>query len=260
MIKAMYTAASGMQAQQTEVDVIAHNLANVNTNGYKRSQTNFEDLLYLQLRAPGTPAGGQGSSMSGLEVGSGSRLVSTSKIFTPGTLAQTGRSLDVTINGDGFFELQGLEGERLFTRDGSFALDRDGTLVDHNGHKLEPEITIPTDAEAVSIGPTGRVTITVDGEQRSIGDITLVKFVNPAGLASEGGNIYAATENSGDPQTVIPGQEGSGELRQGWLERSNVDVATELISLIMAQRAYEVNSRAISSSDEMLSTANNITR
>lgn len=259
MIKAMYTAAAGMNAQQTEVDVIANNLANVNTNGFKRSQTNFEDLLYVTLRQPGTPQS-NGSGMAGLQIGSGSRLVSTSKIFSEGTLLQTARPYDMAITGPGFFELAGPNNERLFTRDGHFHLDADGTIVDGRGLKLQPEIRIPPEARNLSIAPDGTVSYSVADSVTEAGQITIVKFVNAAGLEATGGNAFRIAGNSGDATQVIPGQDGSGELQQGMLERSNVDVATELIGLIIAQRAYEVNSRAISTSDEMLGTVNNMVR
>jgi len=255
----MYTAAAGMNAQQTEVDVIANNLANVNTNGFKKSQTNFEDMLYVTLRQPGSLVS-NGSGVTGLQVGSGSRLVSTSKVFSAGNLVQTDASLDMAILGDGFFELQGLNQERFFTRDGHFQRDKDGTLVNSEGLKLQPEITIPQEAERVSIAADGEVSYTIGDKSQVAGTINLVRFVNPTGLSAEGNNRYLQTDNSGDPITVIPGQEGSGQLQQGVLERSNVDVATELIGLIIAQRAYEVNSKAITTSDQMLGTTNNLLR
>jgi len=259
MIKAMYTAAAGMNAQQTEVDVIANNLANVSTNGFKRSQTNFEDLLYVTMRQPGTTSG-TGTGLAGLQVGSGSRLVSTSKIFTPGTLIETARDTDLAITGDGFFEVSGSNSERIFTRDGHFHRDANGSLVNSAGQKLQPEITIPQEATNLRIDADGTVAYTVNGTETEAGKINLVRFVNPAGLVSVGQNGYRITSNSGEPTTVLPGTEGSGELQQGVLERSNVDVATELIQLIIAQRAYEVNSKAIATSDEMLGTVNNMVR
>ena len=259
MIKAMYTAAAGMNAQQTEVDVIANNLANVNTNGFKRSQTNFEDLLYVTMRQPGSPVS-NGSTMIGLQVGSGARLVSTSKVFTAGTLLETSRPLDIAITGEGFFELAGLNGERFFTRDGHFNLDANGAIVNAAGLKLQPEITIPPNAQDLSIAADGTISYTIDDTQQQAGQLTIVRFVNSAGLSSNGQNLFRLTGSSGDPVTEIPGQNGAGELRQGMIERSNVDVATELIELIIAQRAYEVNSKAISSSDEMLGTVNNMVR
>lgn len=259
MIKAMYTAAAGMQAQQTEVDVIANNLANVQTAGFKKSMTNFEDLLYVTLQDAGTRTA-SGSSVAGLQIGSGSRLVSTSKIFTPGVLVETRSDLDIAIRGDGFFEVQGGNGERLFTRDGRFFKDANGDMVTAQGMKLQPAINIPREAVQIEIGPDGTVSYSLGDTNQQIGQITIVRFSNPAGLSSEGGNLFRASANSGDPITVAPGTDQSGTLLQGYVERANVDVATELISLILAQRAFEVNSKAIKVSDEMLNTTNNLTR
>jgi flagellar basal-body rod protein FlgG len=259
VIKAMYTAASGMQANQTEVDVIANNLANVQTGGFKRSMTNFEDLLYVAVRQPGTRTG-NGSAVAGLEVGSGARLVSTSKIFTPGQVMETRNQLDFAIQGDGFFELSGPNGERLYTRDGHFFKDANGDVVTAQGLKLVPAINVPRDAVQVEVSPDGFISYVLDDATQQLGQITLTRFANPAGLASEGSNLFRATSNSGDPVTVAPGTDQAGTLMQGYLERSNVDVAGELIALIQAQRAFEVNSKAIKVSDEMLNTTNNLTR
>ena len=259
MIKALYTAASGMQSQQTEVDVIANNLANVNTAGFKRSRTNFEDLLYVTMQEPGARTG-TGSGVAGLQVGSGSRLVSTTKIFSSGTFEQTGGNLDLAISGEGFFELQGPNGERMFTRNGHFLRDANGEIVTSQGLKLVPGITVPPEADIVSVSQDGIVSYRSGDTTAEVGQINLVRFANPAGLSAEGGNVFQPTANSGDPTTVIPGAQGAGTVMQGWLEKSNVDIATELIALIIAQRAYEVNSKAIQTSDDMLSTTNNLTR
>jgi flagellar basal-body rod protein FlgG len=259
MIKAMYTAAAGMQAQQSEVDVIANNLANVQTAGFKKSMTNFEDLLYVTMQDPGTKTA-SGTSVAGLQVGSGSRLVSTSKIFSPGVLVETRSDLDLAIRGDGFFEVQGAGGERLFTRDGHFFKDANGDLVTAAGLRLVPAINVPREAVQIEISPDGFVSYVLGDAFQQIGQISLVRFTNPAGLSSEGGNLFRATSNSGDPITVAPGTDQSGTLLQGYVERSNVDVAGELIALILAQRAFEVNSKAIRVSDEMLNTTNNLTR
>lgn len=259
MIKAMYTAAAGMTAQQTEVDVIANNLANVNTAGFKKSMSHFEDLLYLTTTQPGAQnTAGNGSS--GIQLGSGARLLATSKTHTQGALAQTGNQLDIAIQGEGFFELQGPNGERLFTRDGHFTKNANGEVVTANGYRLVPAITIPDEATQISIAKDGTVSYILGDTNPQIGQLTLVRFVNPAGLSSEGGNMFRATTASGNPQTLVPGVQGAGEMLQGFIERSNVDVANELIQLILAQRAFEVNSRAIKTSDEMLNTTNNLTR
>lgn len=259
MIKAMYTAASGMQAQQTELDVIANNLANVQTAGFKRSMTHFEDLLYTTLQQPGA-VNSDGSGMAGAQIGSGSRLVSTTKVFTTGTMSQTGGNLDFAIQGDGFFELQGLGGGRVFTRDGRFFKDANGDLVTAQGLKLVPNIKIPQEAVRIDVTADGTVSFQNGETTQEIGKLQLIRFVNPAGLSSLGNNLYEVTANSGDPQSVQPGTEGAGTLMQGMSERSNVDVASELISLILAQRAFETNSKAIRVADEMLSTSNNLSR
>jgi flagellar basal-body rod protein FlgG len=259
MIKAMYTAASGMQAQQTELDVIANNLANVQTAGFKRSMTHFEDLLYQTLQQPGA-VNSDGSGMAGAQIGSGSRLVSTTKVFTTGTMSQTGGNLDFAIQGDGFFELQGLDGGRLFSRDGRFFKDANGDLVTAQGLKLVPNIKIPQEAVRIDVASDGTVSFQNGDSTQEIGKLQLVRFVNPAGLSSIGGNVYQVTANSGDPQTAQPGAQGVGTIMQGMSERSNVDVASELISLILAQRAFETNSKAIRAADEMLNTSNNLSR
>lgn len=259
MIRAMYTAAAGMQAQQTEVDVIANNLANVQTAGFKRSMTNFEDLLYVTMREPGARTA-NGSAVAGMQVGTGSRLVSTTKVFTPGALIQTGSDFDMAIQGDGFFEVQGANGERLFTRDGHFFKDANGDIVTSQGLKLVPPINVPPEAISVEIAPDGNLAYVLGDTTQNIGQISIVRFQNPAGLASEGGNLFRQSSNSGDPITLAPGSEQAGTLLQGFIERSNVDVAGELIALILAQRAFEVNSKAIRISDEMLNTTNNLTR
>ena len=262
MLKALYTAATGMCSQQTQVDVIANNLANVNTTGYKKADARFEDLLYVTSRNPGA-VNKDGSTISGLQLGSGSQLVSTSKNFQAGTLISTDNPLDLAITGNGFFELQALDGSRVFTRDGSFTLDRDGTIVNHQGLKLIPSLgALPTGAQAkdVSINDDGTVSVRVGNTDTQLGQITLVTFANAAGLSAEGGNLYRETPASGSPTTTTPGENGAGALQQGNIEKSNVDIATELINLILAQRAYEVNTKAITTADQMLSTANQIAR
>ncbi len=259
MIKAMYTAAAGMTAQQTEVDVIANNLANVNTAGFKKSMTHFEDLLYMTMTEPGA-ATQNGSSLSGLQVGSGARLLATTKMHSQGVMTQTNNRFDLAIQGDGFFEIEGPNQERLFTRDGHFTKNATGELVTANGYRLVPGITIPEEATQVTIAKDGTVSYQQGDQNPQIGQVTVVRFLNPAGLSAMGGNLFRGTEASGDARTVVPGEEGSGQLLQGALERANVDVASELIQLILAQRAFEVNSKAIKTSDEMLNTTNNLTR
>ncbi|MAG56267.1 MAG: flagellar basal-body rod protein FlgG [Planctomycetes bacterium] len=259
MIKAMYTAAAGMTAQQTQVDVIANNLANVNTGGFKRSLTHFEDLLYLTKTQPGAGVGGD-SVLSGVQIGSGARLVSTSKMHAQGVLAQTNNKLDVAIQGEGFFEIEGPGGQQLYTRDGHFVKSANGELLTGGGFRLVPAITIPDDATHITISADGTVSYALGDSNPELGQLTVVRFVNPAGLSAEGGNLFSATAASGDPRTLVAGTEGAGQILQGYLEGSNVDVASELIQLILAQRAFEVNSRAIKTADDMLNTTNNLTR
>jgi flagellar basal-body rod protein FlgG len=259
MLKALYTAAAGMRSQQTQVDVIANNLANVNTAGFKKSDTRFEDLLYVTMRQPGA-ANKDGSTMSGLELGSGSQLVSTTRSFQAGALIQTGNPLDLAISGDGFFELQALDGTRIYTRDGSFLPDKDGNIVNHDGLKLVPSPgTIPQGGQ-VTVAKDGTISVTVGDQITQLGQITLVTFTNPTGLSSEGGNLYRETPASGTPTTTPAGENGAGTILQGNIERSNVDIATELINLILAQRAFEVNSKAITTADQMLQSANQLAR
>ena len=259
MIKSLFTAAAGMQSQQTEIDIISNNLANVNTAGFKKSRAHFEDMLYETRQQPGG-ATNTGSGVSGLEIGSGSRLVSTTKVFTPGVVWQSGRELDVAISGPGFFEVQGPNGEQYFTRDGHFLRDAQGNLVTQHGYRLQPQITLPQEATSITISKDGLMSYAFGNQTVQLGQLTLTRFLNPAGLSSAGSNLFLATGNSGQPQQSLPGVTGAGYIEQGSLERSNVDIATELISLIIAQRAFEINSRSISTADKMLNTVNNMTR
>jgi flagellar basal-body rod protein FlgG len=263
MIKALFTSATGMKAQQLTIDNTANNLANVNTTGFKRSQLEFQDLLYVTKRAAGTEAA-QGLQLpTGLQIGSGVRPASNTKIFSEGVLENTDNKLDVAIEGDGFLQINLPSGDPRYTRDGALRLNSTGNLVNSEGFLIQPQITLPQDTLSVSIGTDGTVSVLTAGSPSSattVGSITLVRFPNPAGLSSEGSNLYSETAASGSPITGTPGQDGFGGLRQGFLERSNVEVVSELVNLILAQRAYEINSRAIRAGDEMLSTANNITR
>jgi len=261
MIKALYTSATGMRGQQTYIDVIANNLANMNTTAFKKSKVDFHDLLYDERVAPGTETEEGIQIPTGLQIGSGVRAVSTSKIFTPGTPLQTDRELDLCITGDGFFEVQLTEGT-AFTRDGSFRLNSKRRLCTSDGYELVPPITIPDEVIKVHVGVDGTVSgVEADGSTQSLGRIGLATFPNPSGLKSLGGNLYGTTPASGTPtRNVVAGTSGTGEIHQGFLERSNVDVVIELISMITAQRAYEVNARAIRSSDDMLAATNNLTR
>lgn len=256
MLRAFSTSATGMSAQQTMVDVIANNLANINTTGFKKSQVAFQDLLYIKLKDAGAEVVSGLKSPSGLEVGSGVRLAATMKVFTNGSLENTARPLDIAISGQGFFQVSMPNGDVRYTRDGSLQLNADGELVTSTGYRIEPAISIPTSAVSVDIGKDGSVNITdAAGTQSVVGTIELSRFPNPSGLSSEGDNLLAATEASGTATTGTAGDSGFGTIMSGFLEKSNVQMITELVNLITAQRAYETNSRAIRAGDEMLRKA-----
>ncbi|MCX5634591.1 MAG: flagellar basal-body rod protein FlgG [Planctomycetota bacterium] len=259
MLRAFSTAATGMTAQQMMVDVIANNLANINTTGFKRSQIDFQDLLYLKMREAGTEIASGINSPSGLEVGSGVRPASTVKVFTAGELQNTSRPLDVAITGEGFFQVSMPDGSTKYTRDGALQMNANGQLVTTTGYAIEPSITIPSDALSIGIGKNGGVNVTNSaGAISVVGTIQMARFPNPAGLSSEGDNLYAQTEASGTATTGTPGENGLGTIQSGFLEKSNVQMVSELVNLITAQRAYEINSRAIKAGDDMLRTANAI--
>ncbi|MHC4122106.1 MAG: flagellar basal-body rod protein FlgG [Planctomycetota bacterium] len=256
MLRAFSTAATGMSAQQMMVDVTANNLANINTTGFKRSQIDFQDLLYIKMRESGAEVASGIKSPSGMEIGSGVRAASTVKVFTNGELVNTSRNLDLAILGDGFLQVALPNGDTRYTRDGALQTNADGQLVSTTGYSIEPAITIPTDSVAVDIGKDGSVNVsTASGTQSVVGTIQLAKFPNPSGLSNEGDNLLAETEASGTPTTGIAGENGFGAIQAGFLEKSNVQMVTELVNLITAQRAYEVNSRAIKAGDEMLRNA-----
>lgn len=259
MLRAFSTAATGMTGQQMMVDVIANNLANINTTGFKRSQINFQDLLYVKIEEPGTEVASGLIAPGGLEIGSGVRAASTIKVFTAGELQSTNRPLDIAILGDGFLQVTLPNGDTRYTRDGALQTNADGQLVTTTGYTIEPAITIPITAIAISIGKDGGVNVTdTAGTQSVVGNIQLARFPNPSGLSSEGDNLLAETEASGTPTAGTPGENGVGTVLAGFLEKSNVQMITELVNLITAQRAYEINSRAIKAGDDMLRTANNI--
>jgi flagellar basal-body rod protein FlgG len=256
MLKAFSTAATGMEGQQMLVDVIANNLANINTTGFKRSQINFQDLLYLKMTQAGAEVASGIKTPTGLEIGSGVQAVSTAKVFTVGEFENTGRPLDIAIAGDGFLQVTLPNGSTRFTRDGALQINADGQLVTATGYSIEPAITIPTDASAIDIGKDGTVNITdASGTQSVVGTLQLVRFPNSTGLSNEGDNLYSQTEASGAPLTGTAGENGFGAIEAGMLEKSNVQMITELVNLITAQRAYEINSRAIQAGDRMLQTA-----
>jgi flagellar basal-body rod protein FlgG len=265
MLRALYTSATGMKAQELLIDNTANNLANVNTTGFKRSNLNFADLLYSTLKQPGTDVAAGQRTPTGLQIGSGVRAVGTSKVFTPGNIEQTNNPLDVSIEGDGFFTVLLPNQQTRYSRAGAFRMDPNGQLVTGDGYLLNPPITIQNgvDLSSLNIGTDGTVTGSLAGTPDSVvtlGQLQLARFSNPAGLSSEGSNLLAATPASGTAIMSNPGTNGMGSLRQGALEGSNVEVVTELISLISAQRAYEINSRAIRAGDEMLSTSSEIVR
>ncbi len=262
MISALWTAASGMRAQQTNVDVIANNLSNVNTTGFKKSRADFEDLLYTIIKAPGTPVAGTQIVPNGIQLGHGVRVVSIGKEFSQGDFTETQNPLDLLIEGKGFFQVVMPDGTIAYTRDGAFKLDQDGKLVNSEGMYLEPEITIPEDAQEITIGTDGTVSVTVPGETtpQTVGSIEIVKFLNPAGLKAIGMNLFLPTEASGDPITGTPGEDDFGRIRQGFLEMSNVKIVDEMVNMIVAQRAYEMNSKAVQTADEMLQIANTLKR
>lgn len=261
-MRALWTAATGMQAQQLTLDVISNNLANVQTAGFKRSRVDFQDLVYETLQAPGVASAEGQEIPSGFQIGHGSRAVATQRLFMKGDLQQTGNILDLAIEGDGFFQIQLPGGDTVYSRAGTFKKDSEGRSVTSDGFNLQPQITIPQDATSVTVGVDGTVSVTVAGQQQpqQAGTIELVRFVNPAGLQSLGRNFFTPTQASGDATPGTAGRDGLGTLLQGFVEMSNVNVVEEMVGLIVSQRAYEINSRAIRTADEMMQTANNLVR
>lgn len=260
MLRALYSAAAGMQSQQMNLDVISNNLANVNTTGYKKSKIEFQELLYQTTRAPGSEQSSGNQVPTGIQVGQGSRPVSTSKIFTTGDLTQTGAQLDVAIQGDGLFQVQMPDGTLAYTRDGGFKTDSNGRIVTSDGLPLQGGFQpVPAGTTNITISANGQVTYTgATGTTNS--QVQLVRFNNPAGLLSMGSNLYKETLASGTPELGAPGTNGFGTLNQGYLEMSNVKVVEEMVNLILAQRAYEVNSKAVQAADEMMQQSNNLRR
>ena len=254
MIRSLWVAKTGLEAQQLNVDVISNNLANVSTNGFKRQRPVFEDLLYQQVRQPGAQTSQQTQVPSGLQIGTGVRPAATVCNFSNGSLQQTGNSLDIAVNGAGFFQILLPDGTTAYTRDGSFQLDSNGQMVTSSGYTLQPTITIPPNTITTTIGADGTVSVTQAGSSAPIqvGTIQLANFINPAGLQARGENLFLETAASGAPQLDTPGVNGLGTLNQGFVETSNVSVTEELVNLITAQRAFEINSRAIETSDQML--------
>ncbi len=254
MIRSLWISKTGLDAQQTQMDVISNNLANVSTNGFKRSRAVFEDLLYQNIRQAGAQSSQQSQLPSGMQLGTGVKPVATERIFSQGNLQQTSNNTDIAINGSGFFQVLMPDGSNAYTRDGSFQMNATGQLVTASGYTVQPAITIPANAQSVTVGRDGVVSVTLPNSVAvtQVGTIQLSTFMNPAGLNAKGENLYVETAASGNPNTTTPGLNGSGVLQQGFVETSNVNVVEEMVNMIQTQRAYEINSKAITTSDQML--------
>lgn len=262
MMRSLWTAASGMNTQTQNINVIANNLANVNTTGFKKSRADFQDLMYQTVQNPGSPSTNAAQIPVGIQFGMGSKLAAVGKQFTPGDFSNTGNSLDMAIEGDGFFQVQMPDGSTAYSRAGAFKMDSNGRVVTSDGYPMLPEIVIPSNSSKITIGTDGTVSAVQAGQSTAstVGNIQLANFTNPAGLSSSGRNLYQQTDASGNATTGTPGQTGLGTISQGFLEMSNVNVAEEMVNMIIGQRAYEANSKAITTSDEMLQLANNLKR
>jgi flagellar basal-body rod protein FlgG len=260
MMRSLWTAATGMVAQQTDIDVISNNLANVNTTGFKKSRAEFEDLMYQTLSVAGTLNEAGGRLPTGYQVGMGVRPVSVHKFFSQGSFKNTGNTLDIAIEGQGFFKLD-QNGNDVYTRAGNFKLDNNGRIVNSNGYPLQPEFTVPTETSTLTVSETGTITaLDSKGQTIASAEVPIYNFVNPAGLKAMGRNVYVETDGSGAPIQGTPGDTNFGTLSQGYLEASNVEMVDEMVGLIIGQRAYEVNSKAMTTSDSMLQTAINVKR
>ena len=263
MTRALYSAASGMKAQETNIDNIANNLANANTVGYKMRRAQFQDLMYQNVLQPGTASGQQTTVPAGLQIGLGTRATSNEIVFSQGAFTQTGNPLDLVIQGNGFFQVQEPTGNLAYTRAGEFQLDKSGTIVDASGNPIQPQITIPPEAQAITIASDGTISYTLPNQiaAQQAGQIQLATFQNPAGLNSLGNGLYLPTDASGDPTVGVPGSaEGMGSLLQGYTEQSNVSIVDEFINLIQAQRSYEANSKVVSAANDMYQQVNNLQR
>jgi flagellar basal-body rod protein FlgG len=262
MIRALYTAASGMNAQQANIDNVANNLANVNTVGFKKSRVEFEDLVYQQTKVAGAPTSATGEAPLGLETGLGVRSVASSRDFTRGNLRTTSGTLDLAIEGDGFFQVQLPSGDKGYTRSGAFHLNAQGMIVTNEGYQLEPQITVPPGATSITISKDGIVSAAMPGQVavQQLGTIELASFQNASGLRAVGGSVYVASSASGEPTVGVPGADARGTLAQGFLEDSNVSVVEEMVNMILGQRAYEANSKVIKAADEMLQQVNTLVR
>ncbi|MGM0532930.1 MAG: flagellar basal-body rod protein FlgG [Campylobacterota bacterium] len=262
MVRSLYTAATGMVGQQTQIDTTTNNISNVNTIGYKKQRAEFADLMYQTMEHAGTSTSNNTQSPTGIQVGLGTRPTAIAKMFSQGNFKETGNNLDVAIAGQGFFQIETPNGEVAYSRNGSFKVDQNGTVVNSDGYPLIPEIVVPEDTTDLSIGSDGTVSVMQAGQQdaNEIGQIQLVNFVNPAGLHGKGDNLYSQTPASGDAIIALPGEDGTGQTKQGFVEMSNVQLVDEMTDLITGQRAYEANSKAITTSDEMLQTVNQLKR
>jgi flagellar basal-body rod protein FlgG len=262
MLRSLFTASTGLQAQQLQTDIISNNIANVNTPGFKRDRLNFQDLIYQTLREAGQTTLTGAQVPNALRVGLGVRPIATQKLFSEGVIQSTGNPLDLAIMGDGFFTVLLEDGTQAFTRDGSFKLDGEGQIVTSDGLTLDPTLTVPPEATQINVGPDGSVSVEMPGETapQELGQLQLARFQNPAGLKTIGRNLYIPTAASGDAQLGAPNAEGYGTIYQSYLEMSNVSIVEELVQLIIAQRAFETNSRAIDVADQLLSITNNLAR
>jgi len=262
MMRALWTAGSGMVAQQANIDVISNNIANVNTTGFKKSRSDFQDLMYQTVRQPGANSGADSQIPTGIQIGHGVRQVATQKLYTVGNFQNTGNPLDMAIEGDGFFQVTMPDGTLAYTRDGSFKTDSQGRIVTSEGYQLEPAIAVPEGATSIEIASDGIISVKLPNNTASqeIGQLQLVRFINPAGLSSMGRNLLQETNASGAPAASNPGQDGAGTIVQRYLEMSNVQIVDEMVNMIVAQRAYEMNSKAITTSDEMLGIAAGLKR
>ena len=262
MLRALWTAASGMSVQQTNLDVIANNIANANTNGYQKSRADFQDLIYQTLRLQGTKNEAGNQIPTGIQIGHGAMLAAVQKVFLQGDFQQTQNQLDVAIEGNGFIEIDLPSGDKAYTRAGSFKTDSQGRICTSDGYLIDPNITVPQNTTSITIASDGTVSAQVSGQTapQQIGNILLYAFPNTSGLSAQGKNLYKETESSGNPVSGTPGQNGLGTILQGYLEMSNVNIMEEMINLIVGQRAYEANSKTIQAADEMLQMANNVRR
>ncbi len=263
MLRAFHSSATGMAAQQLVLDNTANNLANINTTGFKRSSVDFQDLIYSTLRAPGSTSIQSQQVPTGIQIGNGVKVAGTTRLFTTGTIVNTGNNLDMAIQGDGFFQIANPSGGFLYTRDGTFRLNANNQLVTADGYFVSPQLTFPSDAISIAIGVDGTVTATTAGSPTApttVGKLTVTRFANPAGLSAQGRNMFSETGASGAAQTVTPGQSGTGQIQGGFIEQSNVDVVAEMVNLIQAERAYEFNTKAVQTADQMLSASTNIIR